>query len=1103
MKYIILSLALCVVFQATTHAQSQSLNPTFENMAPPSPNAAALGKFGSSPVGLSTGVPSVKVPIFTWHGKNFAKSVDVSLDYHAGGVQVDEMASNVGLGWALNTGGVISRTMRGIYDEYPIDGFLYKSLPIEEYGGNGPTNYSLQERVFNRMYSGKSDSQNDLFSFNFNGRTGRFVLGKNNDILLLDRSKLKIEKFISNPTSFSARITKFIITDELGYKYEFSDYEVTTTSVAGLPPPHASSWYLSKITNPAGTDSIIYEYEDFLLSATQTGRSQTVAYPVILDGVSQPANLSGSSAQTVNGKRIKKITFLDGITVSFLYKQAVRSDLTVNSTDKALEKIVISNGTQTYGYLLMQDYSLGGRLTLLSVQQYGSTEQETLKPYQFAYSSEPLPARFSSKKDHWGYPNGNSSQDLIPTEYVLVGGTTGPYAPYREFLGGNRDTDPAVVKAGSLKKITYPTGGYTEFEMEANKAVDIWLNKAVTIETPNPYTEVSDNFSFNSTGTGDINSPFIYTGVSNANVQFTITTNPISGGCSSCSLKLEIYKQGTSQLVSTQIMSLNSSNTNQISKNFTLANLINGDSFYAKTYLTGFDYANNGHYYGYGELKRRQQNPSGTVITKTFGTNQLYVGGLRAKKITDYTEAGTVASTREYEYLLEDGITSSGSLGYRPIYSYPIAYDVYPMGGVETGEDGYVFYRRADYIIRSSNSVNELPMVSGNPVTYKRVTEKIGQNGVYLGKTVRTFSTFADNPPYISQDFPTIPVQYASWNYGQLKTEEIYNSDNVLLKKTDNEYFNFQDGYSVDQSRVENFRSISFAPVSFVWDSHENPKIEPSHYPAYFLMKNFTPVAGKAEISQTTVTDYIAGQPATKIVTNYDYDQNNFYLKESRITNSKNVVLKTTYLHPPDMVAANEDALIYSGMVGLNIIEPIIKEIQFNSTTQIMLKNTKYKNWSGSLYAPESVGTKTLANAEEVRLKFLNYDTHGAPVSLQKANGPITTYIWGYGGEKLVAAIENSPIYTAVTSSLGNVETFRNNKNPTTTIIDSFLAPLKTSLPDAHIAIYKYYPLSGLLSTTDPKGMTTYYEYDNFQRLMNIKDQDLNIIKNFDYHYKP
>nr|WP_068892977.1 hypothetical protein [Pedobacter panaciterrae] len=1102
MKYFFLSFAFCIGFQAAIYAQSQSLNPTFENMAPPSPNAASLGKFGSSPVGLSTGVPEVKVPIFTWQGKNFAKSVSISLDYHAGGVQVDEMASNVGLGWALNAGGVISRTMRGIYDEYSVDGFLYKSLPVNEYEGNGPTNYAVEERVFNRMYSGKADSQNDLFSFNFNGRSGRFVLGKNNDILLLDQSKLKIEKFISNPTSFSARITKFIITDELGYKYEFSDYEVTTTSVAGLPPPHASSWYLSKITNAAGTDSIIFEYEDFLLSAMQTGRSQTFAYPVTLNGVSMPANLSGSSAQTVNGKRIKKITFLDGSTVSFLYKQAIRSDLSTNSTDKALEKIVIANGTEVYGYLLTQDYSLGGRLTLLSVQQYGRTEQETLKPYQFTYSSELLPPRFSSKKDHWGYPNKNASQDLIPTEYILVGGTDGPYAPYREFLGGNRDTDPTLVKAGSLKKITYPTGGYTEFEMEANKAVDSWLNKAVTIEAPNPYTEFSDNFSFNSTGTGYISNPIIYTGVSNANVQFTITTNPISNGCTSCSLKLEIYKQGTSQLVNTQIMSLNSINSNPISKNFTLPNLINGDSFYIKTYLTGFDYANNGHFYGYGELKRRQQNPPGTVITKTFGTNQLYVGGLRAKKIIDYTADGIVAYSREYEYLLEDGVTSSGSLGYRPIYSYPIAYDFYGVGGVE-GNGNYVFHPDADYVIRASNSVNELPMVNGNPVTYKRVTEKIGQNSVYLGKTVRTFSTFADNPPYISQDFPTIPVQYASWNYGQLKTEEIYNSDNVLLKKTDNEYFNFQDGYSSDQTRVENFRSISFSPVSFVWDVHQNIKIDPSQYPAYFLMKNFTPVAGKAEISQTTVTDYTAGQPTSKIVTNYDYDQNNFYLKESRTTNSKNIVLKTTYLHPPDMVAANEDASIYSGMVNLNIIDPVIKEIQFNATTQIMLKNTKYKNWSGSLYAPESVSTKILANPEEVRLKFLNYDTHGAPVSLQKANGPTITYIWGYGGEKLVATIENSPIYTTVTSSLGNVEVFRNNKNPTTAIVDSFLAPLKTNLPDAYITIYKYYPLSGLLSTTDSKGMTTYYEYDNFQRLINIKDQDLYIIKNFDYHYKP
>jgi YD repeat-containing protein len=56
---------------------------------------------------------------------------------------------------------------------------------------------------------------------------------------------------------------------------------------------------------------------------------------------------------------------------------------------------------------------------------------------------------------------------------------------------------------------------------------------------------------------------------------------------------------------------------------------------------------------------------------------------------------------------------------------------------------------------------------------------------------------------------------------------------------------------------------------------------------------------------------------------------------------------------------------------------------------------------------------------------------------------------------------------------------------------------------DAQMTTYTFDPLVGITSTTDPKGEITYYEYDSFQRLKNIKDQYGNILKSYDYNYRP
>jgi YD repeat-containing protein len=73
-----------------------------------------------------------------------------------------------------------------------------------------------------------------------------------------------------------------------------------------------------------------------------------------------------------------------------------------------------------------------------------------------------------------------------------------------------------------------------------------------------------------------------------------------------------------------------------------------------------------------------------------------------------------------------------------------------------------------------------------------------------------------------------------------------------------------------------------------------------------------------------------------------------------------------------------------------------------------------------------------------------------------------------------------------------------NNGNGTAWYDDLRIIPA-----DAQMTTYTYDPLVGVTSQTDAKGMTIYYEYDELERLKVIKDQNGNIVKTYQYNYKP
>ncbi|GAA4778311.1 hypothetical protein GCM10023231_01070 [Olivibacter ginsenosidimutans] len=1150
----------------------QPLNPTLSQVIGPSPNASALTKFGNIPVGPSTGIPEINIPIYSYNNSSNNLQLSISLDYHAGGVKLEEIASSVGLGWALNAGGVITRVVRGIYDEEPAYGFLNDSpLPKDEDEGNSPLDVSF--RPFNKIYAGVRDGQSDIFIFNFCGKSGKFMFGKNGDFLMLKQGKLKVTKKIGRLKNRDM-ITEFTIVDEKGFTYIFGAPEVTTTlgSVWTGSSTFSSSWYLTQIIDPTGTNKITLQYDAYGIGNYSVGSSESRFQAFAGPAKELSGSSSSSFAQNIEAQRLRKISFPNGVSADFLYDEAERSDL---PGDRLLKKITVKDGFNKIGYELKQDYSLN-RATLKEVIALSGINEVKDRPYEMFYytSYGVFPNRNTEKPDHWGYYKGKGVGSWIPREIFPFGiglqqVEGGSVRPMYELPGSNRNTDPNYMKTGSLIKMNYPTGGYTTFDMEANQAVDDWLNQEFTITIPNPpYIERSASCYVNSSDPYKSDYRDItYNGENNTVTTFKIT---LSSGhhpdCyGNCSVTAEFYDSTNPSTMHIMASGTVPFSSNGASTSFSVSNLIKGKSYRIVMYANGMDNfaANIG-------ISWREKGEEGSS-TQTYSNKQPYVGGLRVAAIQDYDGVSqNPVRSREFEYTLDDGNTSSGTLGVYPIYSFQVFYDYIDWNAIPN----YI-HSSPNYIIRNSSTNIDLINVNGSPVTYSRVVEKITNNGITNGKIVRYFTSFDEYVPRINA-FPFTPADYSDWHYGLLKEEQLYDSKNTLVSKTVNQYDMVQDGYWRDENRYNNFRSISVAPVVF-FDA--NQKINPRGEPKYFVMREFSPRAGRADLVKSTTTTYDGGSGVT-VIRGYGYDQDNYLLKYDTLTNSAGIREMKRYQYAFDMVKEGNDPNgIYSGMLSKNMINYKLHEVTKNSSKSNDLYSIKvnyFKPLSASdFYAPQTITTNKLNAREEVRVRHHAYDKQGNILTSSLEDGTLISYLWSYNGQYPVAEVKNAgqseiayagfeaegkgnwsysgatvgddtapagrKVYSlgggnlskvglstakryvlsywaksaTATGISGGTATALGSRNGWTLYRRTVTGVSAVSLTgsvyvdevriypeSAQITTYTYDPLVGMTSSTDASGRTTYYEYDGFGRLQQVKDTQGKPISSYDYHYQ-
>ena len=103
------------------------------------PTVASFMKFIDNPVNTFNGAVDITIPVHTIKAEGV--EYPITLRYNTSGIKVNEEASNVGLGWNLNLGGVITHNFVGEMDyEYQ-----YSSLESVE-----PSLYSPGGNIYNK-----------------------------------------------------------------------------------------------------------------------------------------------------------------------------------------------------------------------------------------------------------------------------------------------------------------------------------------------------------------------------------------------------------------------------------------------------------------------------------------------------------------------------------------------------------------------------------------------------------------------------------------------------------------------------------------------------------------------------------------------------------------------------------------------------------------------------------------------------------------------------------------------------------------------------------------------------------------------------------------
>ncbi len=1124
MKKILLTLLLLGLYGTTT-AQDLPPSPTamvLPDITKPSVDAQAITKFGDIPISEYTGMVNAAIPVYTL--KSGKLSLPVSLDYNAVGVKVSQPATWTGINWVLSAGGVITRTVHDKGDESDnLDGRITADTIVPA----GLLNGSMYTAWLNTVLAKRRklyDIKPDVFTFNLPGYSGSFFLDKQFVPRLVKAdSNLKIE-IIGPASDLKTRLRQsreFCITTPDGIKYYFGGDNATETSFLGnrIDNPYVpTAYYLTKIQHPIN-GIITLEYVSDSVNRTirlETNESITVKTwqrpSENRDCITPPYSELSHDINTsyniiANGKTLSKIIGNQGAT-EIVFNSTAGS---AQNYRKVLNSIVIKENntilnTIDLTYYFPQTQTTSDRFFLTKVEfnknkNYGGGRKYEQYELEY-YEPNLLPNRDSQAKDVLGYYNGKwGNTTALPQNTDLY------FHNYYPNLA-NRSSDFYSAVKGALKKIIFPTKGYTEFEYEMVKSKELDYDGA----------GIQMNIWRNNPGRNPVNKTSTTASLIGDPIQYPDGTFGFQGLYMDQTIKgiakvLSNSQMGHTDVIILKITDITDNTVQQFTFRMPDGNQEIGSGRYDFNEEFSFNVKKD-HQYSLQLYNNYQfsttQFDAEVYFVYVKGMKLVDDGPLRVKRVTDYTAESQNAFIKRYYYTgLADIAKSPVELaGFKKNYSYTTDWQLMQCcsgsnGPVGDGEGESLEHKNKYEInFKTLSSQSQIPLfqLEGK---YEEVVVSYGGDSFELGGK---YKRFHNAPLAINEDIHLVGgTVFQSERSSYLgNAEDIYHG--TLMEEADL----IKRGNSLNMVRQQTYKYQyeDMASITGIIGGYAYYEcLFPSSGADNLDLAKYTLIARKKQLIQKKTVDFVGPSLNTAITTIEDYRYFSLIgLPTSVIssTSEEGIVNYVNYVYAdqphliPNTTPTQQAAmgkLLELNMVSEPMMVKTFKGPGDGLPTAQGTKVTLFKSWNNNpnRILPEMVRISKGAGALEDRILIEKYDAFGNMAQVRQKDGAATYYQYN-GRNQLLLKIEN---YTPVDSN----DTA--NPIPLPELTPGAPCGLNQSYPGAIVTMFYYDAVTKLLTrTVDTNCRNTYYEYDSLLRLKRIKDHDGNIIEEYDTNYR-